>query len=552
MGRFDRYKGIAERVSKELPEKIHGFYGAMCRDRRLCAEMDRDLSEWIENVRAEAGFGGDTAYSLELFVTHLIATSESTTGLHEDRIKYRDARRNKKLYLKNAILKEYNAPSKGKVLKKAWDEYSMYMNSPVSDAKVYDSPESYYCEKLGQVEQWADTYRSDLIDYPFFKLFSARKQYKDFVTDCAFHVFDLLVKYYGDELPVSVEENDTPVMRSPDFISGKGMFAAISSVEPLEAEVSPDAVRTFNNHTITTEDGEISIKTIIDRVPGNYRNVNSEGDKNAIIETLSEAGSIKLSNNMLDSVDMELFTYIFSAFNVEDVNRGRKIIKLRDLVKYLYTEAKDERKNAVIDHLDRLGSYMVEYTAYNSAGGLVEAGDISFFNVIYHIDSKQEGEEITYNASIRSADGTQSSYLDEVKRYRADEITVEILPSANIRDAIVSSMNTVIYAEMYKKIAPPKAKNMLMFLQSRRASIYPETSCDLSVSFLAQNFRLEKYRRSIQVKHLSEMMKPLMEAGVLIKEYAVDKTNFHIDFLPFTDTELAAYHIRDRALGYAE
>ena len=551
MGKYDRYYGIAKKVSKELPDRICAFYEALRKDRRLCAEMDKDLSGWMEENRAESGYSNEPDYGIDTFVTHLIATSESTTGLHEDRIKYRDARRNKKLYLKNSVLKEYDNPSKGKVLKRAWEEYARYMNSPVSDIKVYDSPESYYKDKVEQVVSWADTYKSELIDYPFFKLFSARKQYKDFVTDCAFHVFDLLVQYYGDELPAS-ENDEAPVMRSPDFISGKGVFAAISSVEDLEAEVGADAVRTFNNHTITTEDGKISIKTIIDRVPGNFRNVSSEGDKNAIIETLSEAGSIKLSNNMLDSVDMELFTYIFSAFNVEDVNRGRKIIKLRDLVKYLYTEAKDERKNSVIDHLDRLGSYMVEYTAYNAAGNLVEAGDISFFNVIYHIDSKQEGEELTYNASLRAADGSQSSYLDEVKKYRADEITVEILPSANIRDAIVSSMNTVIYAELYKKIAPPKAKNMLMFLQSRRATIYPETSCDLSVSFLAQNFRLEKYRRSIQVKHLSEMISPLMEAGVLIKDYSVDKTNFHIDFLPFTDTELAAYHIRDRAIGVAD
>ena len=546
MNRYDRYYGIAKRVSAELPGRMGEFYANMKLDRRLCSEMDKDISGWMADARIDSEYEQMIDYNMETFIMHLIATSESATGLHEDRVKFRNMRRNRKLYLKTAILKESSDMEKSKVLKHAWEEYSKYMNA-VPDARVYGSSTEYYKEKTEQVVAWADTYTTDLIDYPFFKLLSAKKQYKDFVTDCSFHVFDLLTRYYGDELPAE-EKEETPVMRSPDFISGKGMFAAISSVEDLQAEVVSDAVRTYNNHTITTEDGEISIKTIIDRVPGNYKDINSKDDKDALIETLSEAGSIKLSNSMLDSTDMDIFTYIFSAFNVEDVNRGRKTIKLRDLVKHLYTEAKDERKNSVIDHLDRLSTYMVEYTARNADGMLVEAGDISFFNVIYHIDpSKNEGRELTFNASLRQIGGQQSSYLDEVKKYKADEITVEILPSANIRDAIVSSMNTVIYEELYKRISAPKAKNMLMYLQSRRATLYPKTSCDMSVAYLAQYFHLEKYRRSIQVKHLTEMIQPLMDEGVLIKDYSVDKTNIHIEFLPFSDTELAAYHIGDRA-----
>ena len=547
MNSYDRYYGIAAKVAGDLPDRMGRFYDSIKKDKKLAGELDRDISEWLMHVRSGSDHENELGYDLTSFVMHLIATSEKTTGLREDRMRYRDARRNRKLYLKKAAQEEMACGKPG-MLKKSWEEYLKYMSSPVSDAKEYDSPESYFAEKTDQVAAWADEYSTELVDYPFLKMLSAKKQYRDYLTDISFHVFDLLTKYYGDELPAE-EDGEAPIMKSPSFISEKGVFGAISSVEELQAEVATDSVSTYNNHTITTENGEISIKTIIDKIPGNYSKVSSEEDKNAIIESLSEEGKIKLSNNMLDSVDMDIFTYIFSSFNVEDVNRGRKEIKLRDIVKYLYTEAKDERKNSVIDHLNRLGTYMVEYSAYNANGDLVEVGNISFFNIIYHIGEKGKQGELTYNASLRQADGSQSSFLDEVKKHRADEITVEIMPSVNIRDAIVSSMNTVIYAEMYKKISPPKAKNMLMFLQSRRASIYPKTSLDLSVSFLAQTFRLEKYRRSVQIRHLSEMVDPLRGAGVLVKDFSVDKTNFHIDFLPFTDTELAAYHISDRSIG---
>jgi len=76
--------------------------------------------------------------------------------------------------------------------------------------------------------------------------------------------------------------------------------------------------------------------------------------------------------------------------------------------------------------------------------------------------------------------------------------------------------------------------------------IYPETSLDMSVKFLSQNFRLEKQRRSRQIQHLIEMIEPLKEAGVIVKDYSFDKTTVHIDFLPFTDRELSAYHIEDK------
>lgn len=541
MKKYGNYSMIAKKIAGKLPICIGDTFENLLYDENTKDALDAMFLEWPEADKSFRNDLGVLEYGLSDIILMVMMTADKTTDLHEDRVKYRDIRRNRKLYLAKGAAKDYKDTTKG-VFNKAWESYLAYGRT-IFFAGERVERDKFNADMMETVTKWAEDPATGLTEYPFYRLLSPKKRCQDFLADVSYCTFDELMREYGTEFPLMGEGSGAPVMRTPSFISGKGVFSATATVEDLETEVRHDSVTTYNNHTITTEDGQIIIKTIVDNVSGNFKDADSEEGKNAIIENLSGAGRIKLSNNLLDSVDLEIFTYIFSAFNVEDVTRGRKMFKLRDLVKSLYTEAKDERKVSVIEHLNRLGNYKVEYRASNVSGETVEVGDISFFDLIYHIDANDKGgKEVTYNASLHPADGSHS-ILDEVMEYKAENITVEIRPSVSIRDAMMSSMNTVIYAEHYKRIPAPKAKNMLMFLQTRRTEIYPETALDISVSYLAQNFRLEKMKRSRQVKYLSEMVDQLKNEGVLVKDYYLTKNQFHFEFLPFTETELEAYHI---------
>lgn len=554
MNTYDRYYEIACQTAEKLPSKLCDFFNSISKDKKLSVELDKDISVWLEKAKEGSDYPGELGYNLVSLVMHLLSTSGKDTGLKEDRLQYRDTLRFRRRYLKQAIQREYKNIKDGKdsssggTLRSAWKDYSVFMQSPVFGvAKKYGSEMEFYEDKVSEVVSWADNPKSMLIEYPFFGYCTPKKRYQDFISDLSFNVFDVLSESYGDELS-SVNHGSNSVVKTPDFISGRGVFGATSSVEDLEAEVEISEARSYNQHTVSMDDGEIVIKTVIDRIPGDFSDISSEEEKSAVISSLVETGQMKLRNNMLDSTDMELFTHIFSSFSVEDVNRGRKEFSLKELMRTLYTEAKEDRKFKVLEHLDRLANYLVEYTVRsNTTDKIVDAGNITFFNVSYHISQGDEAKgDLVIDASLKQIDGSQSSFLNEIKKYKSDDITVEVFPSFKFREAIITSMNTEIFAESYKRIPSSKSKNMLMFLQSKRSAIYPETTLDLSVAFLAQYFRLDKQKRSRQVKYLEEMMEPLKAAGVLVKDYSVDKLAFHIDFLPYTETELSAYHIGDK------
>jgi hypothetical protein len=551
MNRYDRYYDIADVLEHRLPQKIKEFFPVVKNDGRMSREMDREISGWLALAQDNSDHDGEFGYDLRGLIMYLISTSEKETGLKEDRVKYREARRYRKIYLKKAILKESKDPAKGKNLSLAWEEYKRYMGSPMYPSKVYESEKVFYEEKVKDVVDWADNSASQLIEYPFYALSTPKQKYRDYVNDVAFHTFDILTELYGDELPATASDGGN-IIKTPEFISGRGVFGATSSIEELETEVGAEEAFSYSERTIINDDNnEIFVKSVIDKVRGDFKDATSDEDKNGIIASLVESGQMKLQNSGLDSTDMELFTHIFSSFSVEDVAEGKKEFKLKSLMRALYTEAKEERKVSLVERLDRLGSYSAEYTVRSSSSGkILEAGNISFFDVSYKIASAdEEGEDYVYSAALRRMDGSQSSFLNEINEYKADDISVVIGLSTPVRDARVHSMNTVIFEEMYKRIPTSKAKSMLMFLQSKRTAIYPETSLDISVSFLAQNFRLEKQKRSRQVKCLLEMIEPLKEAGVLVKDYYVDKSLVHIDFLPFSSTELSAYHIGSARIG---
>ena len=533
---IDEYYSMSLSVANDIPVEINNFFSEYGTDPAFHATLSESMEDWLKSAKERSSHADAIGYSLQTLVFYILTSGISYPVPRDRRNELRKSRRDRLDYLLSVIKKERKDEyAKGMI----HDDYANYrflvqVDSDLVKDKKGLSEEEYCTKAYGNVIRWGKEKDHNLIGFPYFRVLSIKRQVSYFLLDLSFHVFDIIDRdYYGNPTGGNI------TMAPPYAVNG-GMFRLSAHKEDLTVAVEGGEINAFSERTVHTGKGSTKLKTIVDSRP---LPVGTDKNADELIKELIDSGSIAKQSVALDARDRELFVHLFSSYNIEEANRGIKTFMLSDLVGSVSAKKSKDSYIETALHLNRLNDYRVQYTGTNEAGEVVESGTMTFFDIVYRFDSKNGGP-VTYNAKI-----TTSNDRDGLMKLFEDcddfsKISVDVMPSMAIKQGILSQMNTMVYTNIYNKIAPPQAKYMLMYLQNQRSQIYPETTAILLIRTVANQLGIDYLKKNQQTRSIREQLILLMDASVVVKDFHMDGDYISVDFLPFTEDELEAYHIR--------
>ncbi len=526
---LDRHYDKALDISRSLPIGIVRFFEKNAQGEGVRHIIMDWISAWADAVSRVSSHADRIRYDLPTLCWYIITMrndNNDSSVINSRTFYYGEKRRDLKRYGLEKCTREkedmWSDPDG--MMRQDYERYSSLYASHPDEMKEYSSMEEYLDTRYAAVRAWAADKTSDLVEYPFFSTLSDDKKAWDFMIDLAYNC------YAG--------YNSTPLTRQPENTIRSGMFSGKSQESEMSVNKSDvSGYEIYDKHTVDSDGIQIEMTTVV----GTFNN----GDLD-----FSDDNRFVLRSELLDAKDNEIFRHIFSAFSVEDVNAGSKSFPLSEIVRSCYPRMRKEYYLDVIERLNKICIYRMEYVAKNSDGKVTEAGNLHFFDSMYHFPQDGQNERTVMTTNITSS--TRSSFIDEIKNYDLKDVTIEVMPSITMQNSVRQKTNVAIFTDQYMKLPSSKAKSMAMYLQMHRTRAYPELFVMIPFVQVVQTHRLDKLRPVVQVKEIKGMIDQILDAQrsdktgklKLIESYTCDREYLKVNFIPFTEEECRRYGVR--------
>ena len=537
MGYSDQFYNMSNQLASLMPDKIKSYFTNDLRYISVQSEVYKLMKDWI----SIEGLSIPATPSLQQFIWFILSTSTTEeTDTSKLRTRANNSRRDRKKYLYKIIGEEKNGTMKSQnpqyLLKNAQMYFELMQTN--HDLPHYDKLEDYMEEQFEKITEWAKDSKYDISLFMFFDKIGEKRIAKCLEYDISFHVFDIIHNEYFDN-PV-----DGYLFKTPRGAFDNNLFSMVSKDMPLDYEVTNSQVIAYSDYETKTKDGPKKIHTVVDSLSGDFKEAIAEGKQAELVRQLRMDNEITAYSKVLDPMDLHILNTIYSMFNVMDINRGTKKISLCDIVSASYSQTSKRTYLPTLNHIVKLASHKMDIIQETKDGKIRSGGKISFFDVMYQFTDENDEDQEMSSITITDANGN-SELIERLKDYDLSKIILDIQPSVFLKESMKKQMNYSIMKNIYDKIAPVKAKSMLMYLQAVRTNIYPSTTTVIAFSTLEEQLHLGKLQKRELEKHIEEPIAMLKEEKIIVDNFTISQTakTVTIEFFEFTDQEKYLYNI---------
>lgn len=539
MSYSEQFYKMSTHLASFIPDKIKTYFGDDLRYLSVRSEVHKLMNDWI-NIE---GLSISPTPTLQEFIWFILATNVAdadSVNIFKLRSRANNSRRDRKKYLYKIISEEKNGTMKvqnPQYLKKNAQMYFELMQTNPA-LPQYHSIEDYMEEQYSKITEWAKNSAYDISLFMFFDKIGDKRIAKCLEYDIAYHVFDIIINQYLGN-PV-----DGYLFKTPKGTFDNSLFSLVAKDMPINYDVTDSQVTAYSDYIMDSPDGPKSIHTVIDTLTGDFQEAVKTEQKEQLINQLKMDNEIISYSKVLDPLDQHILNTIYSMFNVIDINRGSKRIKLSEIVSMCYAQIRERTYLSTLDHIVKLASYKMDIIQEDSNGKIRSGGRISFFDAMYCFPDENNEEQEMSTITITDANGN-TELIDRLKNQDLSIVELEIQPSVFLKNSMKKQMNYSIMKNIYDQISPVKAKSMLMYLQAVRTNIYPKTSTVLAFSTLAMQLHLEQLSLRNLEKQIDEPLSLLKEAKIVLADYSISQTSqtVALDFFEFTQQEKLLYNI---------
>lgn len=534
----NQYIIMAKVMLDNLPTRFQDYFDKRISGTPVSDEIYSQMADWFFQKMEE---GLNTEVTLLNITYYIIETATLQYGDAKESLKnYITNKRNRKNYIYNSVRKEYlgnPTPDDPLFLHNKCEQYFDLM-SVDNELKQYSSKKEYIDMLFDKITVWKKEKDSYLFDYMFFEKLDNRRKAACFIAELGTSIFKII----NDQFYGRINGSLTSIPSS--FL--EGLFTLRNESLDLDLVISDDKAVSSKKSVIKNEDGgTVIIDTVYDKHVEDFSGLDSV-EKNAMIKKLVEENKLKISAESLSSRDLQVIATIFSSFSAASLAQrciplngrafvsqtlGKKVVKLREV-------------RQVLRSVDKLASTEINISRKNSKGQVESVGTVSFFDVVYGIDTYDEDSTFEYNMNDS---GNTSQKLDDAI-LSGDAWTINIFPTAFFKDTWSDSINAEVYTKQYQQEVGPKAKSYMFLLQNERLLIYPEMKKFFSYGYLKSKIRLDNVRASYVQKEIRDILQTLLDAQIVVDTFEMSNTGVTITFLPFTDLEKDLYKVNQPAV----
>lgn len=533
----NQYIIMAKVMLDNLPSRFQEYFYKKIEGTQVADELYSQMADWFFQKIGE-GIGNEV--TLLNLTYYIIETATFQYGDAKESLKnYVTNKRNRKNYIYNSIRKEYlgnPTPDDPMFLHNKCEQYFDLM-SVDNDLKPYSSKKEYIDMLFDKITDWKKDKDSYLFDYMFFEKLDSKRKAACFIAEIGTSIFKII----NDQFYGRINGSLTSIPSS--FL--EGLFTLRNESLDLDLVITDDKAVSSKKSVIKNEDGgTVIIDTVYDKHVEDFSGLDTV-EKNAMIKKLVEENKLKTSAESLSARDLQVMATIFSSFSAASLAQtsiplngrafvsqtlGKKVVKLREV-------------RQVLKSVDKLASTEINISRRNAKGQIESIGTVSFFDVVYGINTFDEDSSFEYSMNDS---GNSSQMLDD-SILSGDAWTINIFPTAFSKDTWSDSINAEIYTKQYQQEVGPKAKSYMFLLQRERLLIYPEMSKFFSYGYLKSKIRLDNIRASYVQKEIRDILQTLQDAMIIVDTFEMSNTGVIITFLPFTDLEKDLYKVNQPA-----
>ncbi len=537
MKNTEQFYNMSYQLTLMMPDNIKMYFTNDLQNIPIQNEIYNIMKEWCNTESISIS----CTPSLQQFILYILSTNISKNiSISKLRTISNTSRRDRKKYLYKVVCEEKNGTMTSQNPQYLTQNAQMYFELMHTNPSIpyYESIDCYIEEQFEKITEWASNSKYDISLFMFFNKIGAKRIAKCLEYDLAYHIFDIIHNEYYDN-PI-----DGYLLKTPRGTYDNNLFSLVSTEMPIEYEVSNSQITVYSDYETTTDSGTQKIHTYINSLSGDFRETIVAGKQNELINQLRIDKELTSYAKVLDSMDFHILNTIYSMFNVLDVNSGSKKIRLVDIVSACYSQTSKRTYLPTIERIIKLAGQRIDIIQETQTGKISGGGRISFFDVLYRFVNENNEEQSISSIDFMDGYGT-NSLIERLKDCDLTKMVLEIQPSPFFKESIKNQMNYSIMKNIYNQIAPVKAKNILMYLQSIRTNIYPATTTVISFSNLEEQLHLPKLKKRELENHIIEPFSLLKESNIVVKDFHIQKTSkiITIEFFSFTDLEKNFYNI---------
>ena len=552
---IDDYFDMADQIAKTLPDEIHKYFKyAVHTSGYLANELYQQLYPWLKRECKESTnfHFPEKATSTENYeaVLQLKNLLWKINFEHADRdsmvnlLSYREKRRQRKAYYRRVNKKEYalkdDKEPKG-ILYKSADAY--FDNQALiiqTGAKEYTSKQAYIDDFYNKIEEWGKDKNTNLVSFPLFSYVTTGKQLDDLELDLGYIFFDTVNFTYHGKCT-----NDGLITSIPKAVHDSDVFSGSASPKKanVEVEFSKSMVRLTERRDLEESDGRLLSTThIYKESEGSYKEdiVTNPAAQHDALSQLQERGLLNVQDGGLGSVDREIFTLAYNSLSLNDT-KGIYTTSLSDLAKRLHKRQSRETYEDLIEHIQKISDYKLDYTIYPDADATesIAGGTMRLFsNVAYRYGEASVDGNNSVQFDLRNGEDSDrnAAYMQDMLQ-RADLSDIEV--SVELGRSMLELRNKVninILTSYYEKVVPPEHKAVLMILQELRVDSKDLTARP-TMKFFVKKLKMENYRISRVKAQLEKSFDYIVGQGIILKDYEISQYDVNLNFLPFSELE---------------
>jgi len=528
----------AKMLLDNLDERILSYYITRIENQQVSYFLHETMNEWFTEKSA---FSIEPEVTLLNIIYYIIETSamqmESTTAALEY---YSENKRARKNYMFSTIKKEYTGEGLNKnnamFLNKTADTYFELLKVSSTIPK-YSSKQEYIDIMYQEISSWRNDRESYLFDFKFFECLDPKRRAGCFILDVGTFIFKMVTEQFYGKIDGGVTLFPANLM--------DGVFSLRNESVDLDIVVGNNIAYSRSQNIIDNGEGQtVEVETIYGKVEGDFSMLPeelSDEEKFAMVNKLRVGNELSSTVRSLASREFVTLTTIYSSFSASNLLEnhitfngkkfvqqvlGKKNIKIRDI-------------KQVLESIEKLASAEINLTRTNSQGKVDFVGKISFFDMSYGIDERDEDSKLNYTIDKNSQD---YQMIDD-SILSGNNWKIHIAPSAYLREQWAKEVNSVIYTKQYMKISDSKTKSYMVLLQDERMKSYPSMTKTFTFAYLGSKLRMDKMRPAYMKKEVAEQLMALKSANVIVEDYKITSTGSVVSFLPFTELEKELYGI---------
>ena len=531
MPQISEFYNMAKVLSSKVDHNLSHYFEE-CQTNGIGMELQAQTSEWRTKAKACPEYSPDVSF---LNYVWFILSEENATNAKVPREKYFQKRRQARIYWTRVVKKEKSDGYVSGMLHEDCLRYFEIFNFSKEDMKAYSSEQEYLDTRFQSVEAWGKDKDANLIEFPEISHLKQKKIAEYFLLDCQFKIFDYILK----NLRADVVTGYYTIY--PQLVND-GLFSFTSANKEMTAKVQEDAV-------IVVDDVNAKYNTVVNRIPGNFKDFVESGTQNELVVSLVKSGKLSLNNDVLNAFDQDVFTAVYSSFSVDELNKGKKWSHLQEITRAVFgPKLRRDNYISVIQSLKKMARYKLEFKESNSQGDFVSSRTVGF----YDLDIKSNAStDPDVHVDVSIVDGYSKQNFDDLNKELESIkdlscLDIGIEPTYFIRNELRSAMNEKnikILTSMVKEELSSKDRQMLRLLVEIRTSAYPSLNCSVTYEDFESKLRLVEPKKKRRREQIDSSIGHLKAHHVLIDNYVMNEYSVDITFIPMNDIERDMYKL---------